>query len=489
MRISLFPVINSNMLSFTTLCSGDYQFYNSKQIRWSAALVKLLVCADGNTRVHIRSSDMSFVTKFLSSSTGIDSDLNNIYGTPGTSLQKRNLSSPFSTISSLVISSTRMIDASGDPENCYVTCNNATFHGVKKIRKSDMTEVASIGGAAGSGDGQFNNPLGVKYYGGYVYVCDVDNKRIVKLNASDLSFVSVVATSAVSSFYDCDCDGSYWYVAVGSYLYKKDMSFADLSPAKYVSGVNAYSLCIIPDQGEGYATLAITDPTNNHIARYRCDTLEQVGSDVGSSGTGADTLCDPQVTGPVGVWHDSEGSNYVVASAANISKNGFSGDFFRQAPNVMRYSPNTGGLAAITAIDFSDDKIIGEIRNLYRCTGLTSVKLQTNPYIVLNFGRLPSVVTTLWAYSCASSVFGSIKHMVGLASLNVRENGYSQAQVDQLIDDIWQLRASHAVCTVNINGSNAAPSGTYQSAETPSTGKEKIYDLINNYGYDITYTA
>ena len=493
MRISLFPGVNTNFLRFKTLCGPDDQFSSPKQIRCcppGSPLAGKLLVANGGTTVnfHQRNADLSFHSKFYYSATamsGIDADANNIYTGVLTTLSKWQLDFSSRTTAVLGNGGIRMIDASGDPDHIYVTSNNATDgHGIRKVRKSDMTVVASLL-ATGSGDGQFNNPLGVKYYNGYVYVADYSNKRIVKLDASNLSFVANFMAASLVWCQDLDTDGTNWYISESGTLYKRAMDFSAVSNIACVS----YSLCIIPDQGDGNgATLAIVDSTNSHLARYKCSDLSQVGSDVGSAGTGADSLCDPQVTGPTGIWYDSEGGSYAVASAANISKNGFAGDFFRATPNMLIYRP-TGVLAAITAIDFSSDNILGEIVNLYRCRSLASVKLQSNPYIALNFGCLPSCVTTLWAYACSASVFGSIKHMVGLSSLNVRENGYSQSQVDQLIDEIWQLRETHAVCTININGSNAAPSGTYQTAETPSTGKEKVYDLINNYGYDITYTA
>lgn len=475
----------------------DNQFSSPKQIRWSAALGKLLVANSSGTSpipsVHIRNADLSFYTKYqkLNYCSAIDADASYIYlARASDRIWKLSLDSILIGEVALMLNGIRMIDASGDPDYIYVTSNNATDgHGVRKVRKSDMTVVASLL-ATGSGDGQFINPLGCFYHDGYLYVADPGNNRIVKLNASgaNLTFDSNITSISAVSPYDLCFDGTNWYLLASALtLYKFDNVFT--WETRVPVACVGYSITYIPDQGDGNgATLAVVDNTNSHLARYKCSDLSQVGSDVGSSGTGADSLCDPQVTGPAGIWYDSEDNSYSVASGANISKNGFSGTFFRGSPGWMRYRPVTGGLLSITAIDFSDDKISGEIRNLYKCINLTSLKLQTNPTISLNLSKLPVKLQTIWAYACGAGVFGSIRHMTSATSINLRENGASQVLVDQWIDDLWQNRDVMAVATVNLNGSNAVPSGVYQDATPPTTGLEKVFDLVENYGWTVATT-
>lgn len=456
----------------------DDQFSSPKQIRWSAALGKLLV-ANGSVLAphHMRNSDLSFFSKYrhaTGATQSIDSDLLNVYLLyfGGSTLYKLSLLT-FTMVASMPgLSSVRMIDASGDPDYVYVTSNNATDgHGVRKIRKSDMTVVASIL-STGSGDGQFNNPLGVKYYDGYVYVADVSNTRIVKLLASDLTFVANYSCPANTN--DLDTNGVNWFLFSSNYVYRRGMDFSvDVSVS-----TNTYSGCIIPDQGDGYgATLAIVDSTNNHLERRKCSDLSAINS-VGSAGDAVNTLCDPVVTGPAGIWIDSEGGRYAVASGANISKNGFSGDFFRQTPNRMTYQPN-GKLSDITAIDFNADAIQGEIKNLYKCVNLTSCKLQTNPSLVLDLSRLSAKLTTLRAYACGTGIFGSIRHMLSATSINLRENGASQAQVDQWIGDLYANKDVMTPGTANFNGTNSAPS---------AAGKAQADELVADYAWTITYT-
>jgi putative lipase involved disintegration of autophagic bodies len=79
--------------------------------------------------------------------------------------------------------------------------------------------------------------------------------------------------------------------------------------------------------------------------------------------------------------------------------------------------------------------------------------------------------------------------MLAATSINLRENGASQAQVDQWIDDLWQNRDVMTPGAASFSGSNAAPSGTYQDATPPTTGKEKAYDLVENYGWSLAITS
>ena len=81
--------------------------------------------------------------------------------------------------------------------------------------------------------------------------------------------------------------------------------------------------------------------------------------------------------------------------------------------------------------------------------------------------------------------------------LYANNNNWTQSDVDTVIASIYANRANYtyATPTLNIGGNNAAPSGVYQYAATPTTGKEMIYALVNDpdgEGFNkwtITYTA
>ena len=78
------------------------------------------------------------------------------------------------------------------------------------------------------------------------------------------------------------------------------------------------------------------------------------------------------------------------------------------------------------------------------------------------------------------------------------ESNLNQAAVDSIVDKIWQKKSTFtwALPQLDVAGNgNAAPSGVYQTASPPTTGKEKIYDLVNGSytpagpEWTVSYTA
>ena len=72
--------------------------------------------------------------------------------------------------------------------------------------------------------------------------------------------------------------------------------------------------------------------------------------------------------------------------------------------------------------------------------------------------------------------------LVALHNLQLQNNSLAQASVDAVLKGLWTSRASftYATPSLTINGTNAAPSGIYQSnCPTPATGKEWAYDLVH----------
>jgi hypothetical protein len=409
---SLIPVIladpNANKLEITTAVPVDDQFSSPKQIRWSSALGKLLVANSNTAPVHIRNYDLSFASKKARSSGtlyavfGVDTDLINLYWTHANNLFRSTLSidGGMETTPTLTITGIRMIDASGDPLHIYVTSNNATDgHGVRKVRKSDMTVVASIL-ATGAGDGQFNGPLGIKYHVdagdgiAYLYVADVSNVRTVKLKASDLSFVANISAACT----DLDTDGTNWFLVTTSNVKKYDMSFTDAT--KITVNIDAYSLCIIPDQGDGYGqTLAITDSTNSHLERRKCSDLSAINS-VGSAGDGSTSLFDPTFTTSVPTqieYKFDDGFSYVtpLGTTHALSWNGFAGYSFRSAGPHRCTVTVRGGLGLVTGIDCNTDAIIS-IRNIGKILNCITYNMyEINGKLVLDLNVLNARATTI----------------------------------------------------------------------------------------------
>ncbi|MFA7164600.1 MAG: hypothetical protein WC124_01970 [Desulfoplanes sp.] len=482
-------------MEITTDVPVEFQFYQPLQIRYSQAgplSGKLLVMASnlgGYRRFSIWNSDLTFFDKFYvsnNSTYAIDSDATNIY--TGNSAGVRQHSFQYDTLQSIALLNIGMIDAANDPLHCYVTTKNSTEgHGIRMITKSTMA-VTDNGSpvqilATGTGDNQFTSPQGVLYIAtnadsGFLYVCEAT--RICK--------IAVVTTAGSESFTwntsyeiaatDLAWDGTNFYVQSSTQTIKYDNVFTDATKVA-ISRVGS-SITYIPDQSDGNgATLGISDYANSCIRRIRCSNLGQIAW-VGIEGDGTASLVDPKITGANGFWRDDTGKSLAVASAANIIWNGIPGNFFKSTgQHRMTW---VGRLGSITAIEFDSDGLLS-IRNIQKCINVTSLKIQNNPGLVLNLGILTSKLVTLWIQGCGAGIQGVISHMTKLTSLDLSSNDADQETVDGWVNNLWQNRTIMAPCTVNIHGSNANPSGVYQTSEAPSTGYEKIYDLVTNYGW------
>lgn len=77
---------------------------------------------------------------------------------------------------------------------------------------------------------------------------------------------------------------------------------------------------------------------------------------------------------------------------------------------------------------------------------------------------------------------GGFAGWITTTSMQMQGNALSQAQVDQILADFWAGFATRTATagTINLGGTNAAPSGTLQAANPPSTGKEYAYCLVND---------
>ena len=98
-----------------------------------------------------------------------------------------------------------------------------------------------------------------------------------------------------------------------------------------------------------------------------------------------------------------------------------------------------------------------------------------------------TTVQNLYCYSNVGGVltisaYTDFTGLVALHNLQLQNNALAQASVDAVFKGLWTARASftYATPSLTINGTNAAPSGIYQSnCPTPATGKEWAYDLVH----------
>jgi hypothetical protein len=135
----------------------------------------------------------------------------------------------------------------------------------------------------------------------------------------------------------------------------------------------------------------------------------------------------------------------------------------------------------------------GDAINISGCTSLTAINNMAN----LNWNNTTTTSNAVTFSGCSLNVafpFGTNNFIP--SSIDVRDNGMSQANVDATINNIvvnaskWD---SYVVAkTLIISGSNATPSGIYQmpAGNDPigKSGKEQIHWLVNVKGWTVTYT-
>jgi len=90
---------------------------------------------------------------------------------------------------------------------------------------------------------------------------------------------------------------------------------------------------------------------------------------------------------------------------------------------------------------------------------------------------------SLYLYNTNSVVSGGNNP---LAAVGIRDiyvySSESQADLDDILARLYADRAlfTNANPTLNIAGGNPPPSGVYQDANPPTTGKEYAYKLVND---------
>ena len=95
----------------------------------------------------------------------------------------------------------------------YLYITSYGTNNIRKIRCSDMVTQWTTAFTTGAGDNQLDNPCGIAADNQYVYVQDLDNNRIVRLNVSDGSWVD--ATAVAQTFHV----NSWAMWCAGDYLY------------------------------------------------------------------------------------------------------------------------------------------------------------------------------------------------------------------------------------------------------------------------------
>jgi len=140
------------------------------------------------------------------------------------------------------------------------------------------------------------------------------------------------------------------------------------------------------------------------------------------------------------------------------------------------------GLTSLTSLNLFSTGISGDIANLSGLTSLTALQLY-NTSISGDIANLSGLTSLTILYLGSTNVSGGdISANVAMQDCWVSDCGWDQATVDAFLQAMYNARANYTYATPNLNigGSNATPSGTYQDGDPPTTGLEYVYELAND---------
>jgi len=126
---------------------------------------------------------------------------------------------------------------------------------------------------------------------------------------------------------------------------------------------------------------------------------------------------------------------------------------------------------------------------------LVQLRCQTNEISVVDVSLLTSLQYLFLQTNTISVV--DLSDLVALQNANISDNSMTEAEVDTIVQAIYDNWAAYTDATpvLNISGTNAAPSGTYQDGDPPTTGKEYIYEIVEdpestgNEAWVVTFTG
>ena len=143
---------------------------------------------------------------------------------------------------------------------------------------------------------------------------------------------------------------------------------------------------------------------------------------------------------------------------------------------------NTAALLdKVTAIDVSSCAVTG-FTYLPAFTALTTFTADTNTGLVFDLVNIPATwtaLTTLAVNGTGVSCTGFLAALTAIQSIAAQDCAWTASECDALLSVLYANRASYtfATPTLNIGGTNAAPTGYYIHTVPPTSGEEYAYSL------------
>lgn len=211
------------------------------------------------------------------------------------------------------------------------------------------------------------------------------------------------------------------------------------------------------------------------------------------------------------VWGDLKLDKFTAIRYLYLYNNSLTGDFSHwNVPSDMKElflfnNSFTGDLSnwvipsGFVKLNIRTNSFSGDLSSWAIPSGMTEMYIYTNNFTGdLSGTDIPASMTQFQASN--NDFTGGPRVQVGSSAiinylmLNCLMN---QAAVDQVCQDLYSNRNnfSYATPELNVGGTNSAPSGVYQDGDPPTTGKEYIYEIVNDpetEGFNtwtVTYTA
>jgi hypothetical protein len=90
------------------------------------------------------------------------------------------------------------------------------------------------------------------------------------------------------------------------------------------------------------------------------------------------------------------------------------------------------------------------------------------------------LMPAVYAFTISANSFTAWR---ATSDFQMYSNALTELQIDTILSDLYAAAITPRTATggtINVGGTNAAPSGTYQAACPPTTGKEYAYELRND---------
>jgi len=139
--------------------------------------------------------------------------------------------------------------------------------------------------------------------------------------------------------------------------------------------------------------------------------------------------------------------------------------------------------ATLQQLYLNANSFTGDLSGWTLPAGMTRINVSNNLFTGdLSGWMIPAVTTNLELYANGFTGTPDISANIAMRYYYYFDNALIQANVDAVLLSVYNRRMAFtwATPTLNVGGTNLAPSGIYQAMCPPTTGKEYAFELVND---------